>query len=157
MSWQALSETSVFAASSLTLVWSPSADANVAGYKIYYGTTSHEYTKVLVFGNVTNAIIPNISPGTPYYFAATTFTTSGAESLQSPEVTYTVPALANPAYSPNQLSFQVAGTAGSSFVVEASSDLINWYVVQTNTAPFTFVDTNLPDSGTRFYRTYLIQ
>lgn len=154
--WEALAEDSAQAASSLTLVLSQSADTNVIGYKIYYGTASHEYTNVVV-GSATNAVITGIAPGLPYYFAAATYTASGAESPLSSEVTYTIPALAAASYAANQASFQVVGNSGATFVVQASSNLINWINVQTNVAPFTFVDTNMPSGGMRFYRTVLLQ
>jgi hypothetical protein len=49
-------------------------------------------------------------------------------------------------------SFQVAGIVGSKYVIQASSDLVHWFSVQTNTAPFTFTDTNAASYHTRFYR-----
>jgi hypothetical protein len=56
-----------------------------------------------------------------------------------------------------QFGFQVAGTAGSKYVVQASSDLKNWVSVQTNTSPFTFTDNNTGSYTQRFYRTYPAQ
>jgi hypothetical protein len=44
------------------------------------------------------------------------------------------------------------GMAGSNFVIEVSTDLLNWRPLQTNASPFTFVDTNAPGSAYRFYR-----
>ncbi len=44
------------------------------------------------------------------------------------------------------------GMAGSNFVIEVSSNLLNWQPLQTNASPFTFVDTNAPGSAYRFYR-----
>lgn len=49
-------------------------------------------------------------------------------------------------------SFQVAGVVGRKYVVQASSDLVHWFSVQTNTAPFTFTDKNAASCQTRFYR-----
>jgi hypothetical protein len=37
-------------------------------------------------------------------------------------------------------------------VVQASTNLINWVPLQTNTAPFTFVDANAGNFRQRFYR-----
>jgi len=51
-----------------------------------------------------------------------------------------------------QFAMSVAGTSGYKYVVEASTDLVNWVPVQTNTAPFTFVDTNASQFSQRFYR-----
>ena len=42
--------------------------------------------------------------------------------------------------------------SGTTYVIEASTDLVNWVPVHTNTAPFTFVDTNASQFDQRFYR-----
>jgi hypothetical protein len=142
------------ASSSLTVEWNQSQDTNAVGYKIYYGTASHNYTNVIAVGNVTSTPISGIIPGTTYYFAATTYVASGAESAYSSEVSYTIPPanmLNSTVYSPGQFSFAVNGVNGSEYVVEASTNLINWVPLQTNAAPFTFVDTNAPQFGQRFY------
>src|SRR5574337_1872906 len=62
---------SVFAASTVTLAWNASTSTNIAGYKIYYGTSSHNYTGTLSVSNATSGIISNLATGTTYYFAAT--------------------------------------------------------------------------------------
>jgi hypothetical protein len=81
------------AAPTVSLAWDQSPDTNVAGYKIYFGTTSHSYTQWLDVGNVTNAVIPLPDYDTTYYFAATTYDTDGMESDFSNEATYAVAAL----------------------------------------------------------------
>jgi Fibronectin type III domain len=78
-------------AQSVVLTWNPSADPDVVGYKIYYGTASQNYTNVAVEGEVTNATISGLAYGTTYYFAATTYDDSGNESLYSNEATFSVP------------------------------------------------------------------
>ena len=82
---------SAFAAGSVTLAWNPSTDTIVAGYNIYYGGASGTYTNEICVGNATNATISGLIQGTTYYFAATTYASSGAESLLSSEVSYLVP------------------------------------------------------------------
>ena len=42
------------------------------------------------------------------------------------------------------------------YAVQASTNLVNWVSVQTNTAPFTFVDTNIAAYSKRFYRAYAL-
>jgi len=56
-----------------------------------------------------------------------------------------------------QFTFTVDGTAGSQYVVEASSDLVNWTPIQTNAAPFTVVDPNAATNPQQYYRAYLAQ
>ncbi len=62
-------------------------------------------------------------------------------------------------YANGQFALTVAGApgyepalSGTTYVIEASTDLVNWVPVYTNTAPFTFVDTNASQFGQRFYR-----
>lgn len=65
---------------STTLTWPASTDTSVAGYKVYYGVVSGVYTNSLDVGDATTATISNLIAGTNYYFAATAYTASGAES-----------------------------------------------------------------------------
>jgi len=58
--------------------------------------------------------------------------------------------------SQGQFSFQVTGVPGAKYVVQATSDLIHWTSVQTNTSPFTFQDTTA-GSGQKFYRAFYLQ
>ena len=46
--------------------------------------------------------------------------------------------------------------SGGTCVIEASTDLVNWVPVATNTVPFTFVDANASQFTRRFYRTVSI-
>jgi len=141
---------------SVTLAWNASADPQVAGYKIYSGPASHSYASVLMVGNTTNATVTGLVPGATYYFAATTVDRSGAESGYSNETQYTVPvtpaALTTATLSGGQFSVNVSGDASQQYVVQASTDLVNWVSLQTNTAPFTFTDPNAAAFSQRFYR-----
>jgi hypothetical protein len=49
-------------------------------------------------------------------------------------------------------SFQVTGVTGGKYVVEATSDWKTWSPLQTNTAPFTFLDSATNAFSQRFYR-----
>jgi len=145
----------VRAGQSVTLTWNPGAAADVAGYKIYSGTASHIYSNVLPVGNTTNATLAGLVAGTTYYFAATTLDGAGNESSFSNETSYTVPVTAATlaaAVTGGQFSFTVAGFSGQQYVVQASTDLLNWLPVQTNTAPFLFTDSNVTGFNQRFYR-----
>jgi len=79
---------SAHAASSVTLAWDAS-DPGVAGYNVYYGTGSGDYTQVVDAGNQASATISNLSDGSTYYFAVTAYDPNGLESLPSGEVSYT--------------------------------------------------------------------
>jgi hypothetical protein len=145
---------------SVTLAWNPSSSPNVAGYKMYYGTACHCYTSSVAVGNTTNATISGLSPGTTYYFAATTLDSAGAESGFSNEATYAVPvtaaALTAAVRSGGQFSFMVSGDGGQHYVVQASTNLLDWVSLQTNAAPFLFTDTNTAGFNQRFYRAFYL-
>jgi hypothetical protein len=73
------------------------------------------------------------------------------------------PAAATPPAAPTQtafthangtVSFVVSGTPGAQYVVQATSDLVHWTALETNTAPFTFVDANAASFSQRFFRSY---
>lgn len=78
---------------STTLSWSAPTQnedgttlTDLAGYKIYYGTSSRNYTNEILIENpsVTTFVVDNLSPNT-YYFAATALDASGDESRYSGE------------------------------------------------------------------------
>jgi hypothetical protein len=54
--------------------------------------------------------------------------------------------------SPGQFQFSVTGQSGSQYVIEASTNLLDWILLGTNQAPFTFTDTNAGTASRRFYR-----
>lgn len=78
-------------ASDITLGWTPSPDADVVGYKVYYGALSGFYTNFVDSGSACTATISNLIPGVVYVFAATAVDGTGKESEFSNEVTFQVP------------------------------------------------------------------
>lgn len=78
-------------AADVTLAWDASQEADIAGYRVYYGITSGHYTDMIDAGNNTSCTITNLVPGETYYFSATAYDTSGRESGFSQEIPYTVP------------------------------------------------------------------
>ena len=75
---------------SATLSWNAVTAVNLAGYRVYYGTTPGAYFQAvgqgLDVGNATTYTITDLSSGTRYYFAATAYDTSNNESAFSNEV-----------------------------------------------------------------------
>lgn len=233
-------------AQSVTLGWQAGTDPSIAGYDIYYGTTSQTYTNEVSVGDVGSATVSGLVPGVTYYFAATSFDAQNQQSAFSPEIVYTVPlpvtspptitgmqstnaALAGQqvnfsvsatgtgslsyqwmynqnnlagqtsanltlmnvtpaqsgAYSvtvsdsngstnssaanltvyattaatltstpvgKHQFALNIAGVPNYQYVVQASTDLVNWVPVATNVSPFTFADMNSSQYRQRFYR-----
>ena len=153
-------QSSTRAVTSLNVMWNASTDTNVLGYKVYYGTASQQYSNVVVAGNSTNTLIAGIKPGKTYYFAATSYNAAGWESAYSPELVYTVPVvnppLAAPQASSSGFNFSVNSTANSQYVIIASTNLVNWVALTTNTAPFVFTDTNASQYSHRYYQAVLL-
>ena len=152
--------TIVQAGQSVTLAWNASTDPSVAGYNVYYGGASGTYTNEISVGNVTNATISGLVQGTTYYFAATTYASSGVESPFSSEVSYTVPILAGVQFRvtpTRQFILTVTGPIGHTYDIQATQDFITWTVIGTVTVgasgSSSFTDTNAASFSRRFYRT----
>jgi hypothetical protein len=75
------------AATTLTLRWQASPSSpNIDGYRVYYGTSSGNYTQhVDVLGTGTTATVANAPSGSTYYYAVVAFK-GGVESTLSNEV-----------------------------------------------------------------------
>ena len=67
-------------AASLKVNWNANTDSDLAGYKVYYGTTSGTYASSVNVGNTTTYTIPNLGTGKTYYVALTAYDTSSNES-----------------------------------------------------------------------------
>jgi hypothetical protein len=78
-------------AETVTLSWNPNSEADLAGYRIHYGTTSANYSTTVDVGRVTTCNISNLAAGQTYYFAAKAYNASGLISGFSSEVSHTVP------------------------------------------------------------------
>ena len=75
-------------ASSVTLAWDPNPSSGIAGYRLYYGTSSGSYSKIVNVGNTTVATVPNLAPGQTYFFVVTAYTAFGLESAPSNQVSF---------------------------------------------------------------------
>ncbi|MGD0812819.1 MAG: immunoglobulin domain-containing protein, partial [Verrucomicrobiota bacterium] len=65
--------------------------------------------------------------------------------------------ITSPGFASNGFLLGASGVPGYNFCIQASSDLIHWVALQTNTPPFQFVDTKASNYPARFYRMSLIQ
>ena len=77
-------------AAAVTLVWDPNTEADVSGYRVYYGVASRNYTTDVDVGNKTSHTLTDLEPGKHYYLAVTAYNSSKQESAYSNEVSYTV-------------------------------------------------------------------
>ena len=62
--------------------------------------------------------------------------------------------LASSVFGNGRFAFLVSGASGYKYVIQASTDLVTWVPIQTNIAPFTFVDTNAGRYARQFYRSF---
>ena len=81
-------------AKTVTLSWQPPTEntngtsiSNLSGYRIYYGESPGNYTTSIQVANpgLTTYVVENLPPG-QYYFSMTSYTSSGAESGFTAEV-----------------------------------------------------------------------
>lgn len=80
----------VFAGSAI-LHWQKNTDSDLAGYRVYYGTSSRSYGPYIPVGkNVSNYTLNGLVEGKTYYFALTAVDTSGNESGYSAELAKTI-------------------------------------------------------------------
>jgi hypothetical protein len=63
---------------------------------------------------------------------------------------------ASPAWINIGFQTKVLGESGYNYIIQASTDLLTWLSLQTNSAPFTFTDTNAVTYPVRFYRAVLL-
>jgi hypothetical protein len=63
-------------AGTVSLAWDPVADSDLAGYRVYYGTTPGSYAQSVDVGNVTATTMNNLSDCTMYYFGVKAYDTA---------------------------------------------------------------------------------
>jgi PKD repeat protein len=97
--------TNVFAGQ-VSLAWNASTGP-VAGYRVYYGTTSGTYSANVNAGNVTTSTVASLTDGATYYFAVKAYDSAGNESGFSNQVSQTM-AVAAPS-----ASFSADKTSGT--------------------------------------------
>jgi hypothetical protein len=74
----------------VTLKWSANTEPDLAGYRVYCGTTSKTYTMNMSVGKLLTATINNLQSGT-YYCAVTAYDLSNNESGFSQEGEKVIP------------------------------------------------------------------
>jgi hypothetical protein len=67
-------------AGTASLAWDPVPDADLAGYRVYYGTSPTSYASSVDVGNVTQTTIPGLTDCTNYYFGVKAYDTAGNQS-----------------------------------------------------------------------------
>ena len=60
-------------AEQVTLAWDANTEADLAGYKVHYGTASGSYTTIVDVHNVITATVTGLAAGQAYYFVVTAY------------------------------------------------------------------------------------
>src|SRR6185436_12571770 len=68
------------AAGTISLQWDAVADADLAGYRVYYGASAHAYTGSVDVGNVTSTTVTGLSDCATWFLAVKAYDLSGNES-----------------------------------------------------------------------------
>ncbi len=116
----------------VTLTWDPKTEADLSGYKLYYGTTSRSYGSPVNSGKNYTYTLTGLNAGT-YYFAVTAYYSNGTETGFSNEVSKTFVVDTVPPVLSNVLSSNVT----------SSSALVSW---STNEASDSQVEFGLTTS-----------
>ena len=77
------------------LTWDANTEPDLAGYKIYYGTASGNYSHSIDVGNTTQYTLTGLDEGVTYYIAATAYDVDNNESAYSVELVHTTGTLNN--------------------------------------------------------------
>lgn len=77
----------------VTLTWAANKESDLAGYKIYVGTSSGNYDfpgSPFIIGKITTYIVTNLQPKTTYFFAVSAYDIAGNESPLSNEASKSI-------------------------------------------------------------------
>jgi len=142
--------------------WAPNSEPDLAGYRLYYGTASHNYTQVLNVGNTNRATVSNLVAGATYYFALRAYDILGLESGFTSELVYSVPVPEPPATlqiavtSTRRTILTLTGPTNRNYIIEASADLTTWSSLGTigtgSTGSAVLTENNPQSRVMRFYR-----
>jgi len=72
----------------ITLAWDHNSEPDLAGYRLYIGNSSQNYTEFIDLGLTTQYTISGLIDGTAYFFTLTAYNQRGFESSFSNEVRY---------------------------------------------------------------------
>lgn len=132
-----VAKAAIVPAPAVSLTWNPNPEANLAGYKLHFGSSSGNYTTVLDVGPVPSAPLPPMILGQTYYVALSAYDTDGRDGPLSAELVVTA---SSPA--PVAASGFATGSAGQGalhwkypraaagladrFTIQSSEDLVVW-------------------------------
>ncbi len=137
-------------AGQVTLTWDPNPEQDLAGYRVYYGSTPGAYTNFVEVGAVNLGTVPDLMEGDVYFFAVTAYNLEGLESDYSNEVALTVSSVLLPTVTFTRPSagqnFTAPANVGMTAVVTANGHTVTkvqflqgkTVVGEDLTAPYSF-------------------
>ncbi|MFZ0827731.1 MAG: fibronectin type III domain-containing protein [Verrucomicrobiia bacterium] len=98
--------------------------------------------------------LKNVTPGQSGIYSVTVTDRNGSTNSSAFLTVYATTAanLTPTTFGSGEFALALAGVPGYKYAVQASTNLVDWVPLQTNTAPFTFVDVNAGNFSQRFYR-----
>jgi hypothetical protein len=79
------------AQTAVTLAWNANTEPDIAGYALYYGTTTGTWPTAVDVGNTTQHTVNGLTRGSTYYFIVRAYNTDGLYSGPSAEVSAQIP------------------------------------------------------------------
>ena len=129
---------------SASLQWAANLEPDLAGYRIYHGTTSGIYGIPQTVGKTTTYQYANLESTKTHYFTLTAYDASGNESLPSPEVSKYIAGSSGGAPPPSSLTnLNLTVASGQSYVVPASGLQVGSTVYRDRSYTFTTVPASL--------------
>ena len=68
---------------SKTVSWTAVPDSSVLGYKLYWGTVSHQYDSTVDVGSTVSYTVSGLRQGTTYFFAVSAYNAGGEGALSA--------------------------------------------------------------------------
>ena len=113
------------------LRWDANKEHDLAGYKVYYGTKSKDYSTIIDVGNITECYLFDLYYDIIYYFAVTAYDTANNESNFSKEV--------------NMIFHKILGDCDNSGIVDYKDLRQLRLVFATDNKCFDFNNSNIVD------------
>ena len=126
----------------ITIGWDPVAETGIQGYRVYVGTVINHYSQSYGAGPNLELTVPDLVSGATYFFAVKAIGFAGLESAYSEEIAVTIA----PPPLPTGGGMTMSGTgefalnwsfptaamsSAPEFIIEQSTDLVNWTVAAT--------------------------
>jgi hypothetical protein len=152
-----------------SIITQPSNQTAVAGTNVSFAVQAagsaplnyqwyFDQTNSLAGSDTATLYLTNVQPAEAGSYSVVLANAAGSVTGAVVTLTVQVPPappgiLSAPVYGADGVfQFNVAGAAGSNYVIEASTNLTDWTPLETNTSPFSFADTNAVNVPMQFYR-----